>query len=201
MAKYGLLLQNQGVWNGTTIIPSTYHTLMTTPSQNLNQSYGYLTWLNGQNSFMVPTSQLIFPGMMAPHASATTYAALGKNGQIISVSPDENLTWIRMGNGNNSLISVSLWDNIWSKLQYVFCSNDVQVQPDQDWMDIQNNGGIPTLRFTEPQLNYTLLDISGRIIPLAIQASTTLSHLENGLYTLHCTAHPEWKTQKIWIQH
>ncbi len=201
MAKYGLLLQNQGVWNGTTIIPSTYHALMTSPSQNLNQSYGYLTWLNGQNTFMVPSSQLIFPGMMAPHAPTTTYAALGKNGQIISVSPDENITWIRMGNGNNSLISVTLWDNIWSKLQYIFCSNDVHDQPDQDWVVIQNNGGIPTLRFAQPQLNYTLFDITGRIIPLAMHASTMLSHLENGVYTIHCATHPEWKARKIWIQH
>lgn len=200
MAKFGLLLQNQGSWNGTSIIPNAYHTLMTTPSQSMNESYGYLTWLNGQGSFMVPESQWVLPGMIAPHAPAESYAALGKNGQIINVSPNENLTWIRMGNGNSSLISVSLWDNVWSKLQYIQCSASTEEHSSNPWVVVKNNGNAPQLIFNNPELHYTIKDMTGRSIKFDSQNTNSLSHLANGWYTLNCPSHPEWEAEKIWIQ-
>lgn len=200
MAKFGLLLQNEGLWNGTTIIPNAYHTLMTTTSQNMNESYGYLTWLNGQSSYMVPESQWVIPGMMAPNAPTASYAALGKNGQIINVSPNENLTWIRMGNGNSSLISLSLWDNIWSKLRYITCSNSIDETENIPWVTIRNNGGSPHLEFLQPGLKYHLSDMTGRCIEIAPANHSFITSLANGLYTLSCPSKPEWGTEKVWIQ-
>lgn len=201
MAKFGLLLQNQGLWNGASIIPNAYHTLMTTPSQTMNESYGYLTWLNGQNSYMVPESQWVLPGMMAPHAPNESYAALGKNGQIINVSPNENLTWIRMGNGNSSLISLSLWDTIWSKLQHIQCSNSTDEHHDTKWVTIKNNGHIPEVYFKNLELTYSLMDMSGRSIEVEPLGTPFLFDLSSGLYTISCPSHPEWLAEKIWIQH
>ncbi|MBL8001207.1 MAG: serine hydrolase, partial [Flavobacteriales bacterium] len=69
MARYGLLALNHGVWANDTVLHDTaYFTAMTTPSQNLNDSYGYLWWLNGQPSFMVPDLQFVLPGMLMPDA-------------------------------------------------------------------------------------------------------------------------------------
>ncbi len=67
MARYGLLMLNKGNWNGTPILEDTsYFRDMTTPSQALNESYGYLTWLNGQSTYMVPGIQFRFPGLFYP---------------------------------------------------------------------------------------------------------------------------------------
>ena len=202
MAKYGLLLQNQGNWNGTSIIPTGYHTLMTTPSQNLNQSYGYLTWLNGQNHYMIPGSQWVIPGMIAPNAPADTYAALGKNGQIISVSPQENITWIRMGNGNSELVSFTLINDIWSKLQHIFCVNNAPKEnKTAEWVVINNNGSSPSFIFDQPQLDYIITDILGKKIFSQLKDASPIAHLKNGVYYLSCPSHPEWLSQKIVIQH
>jgi CubicO group peptidase (beta-lactamase class C family) len=120
MARYGLLLLNEGSWNGTTIIPKSYVTLMKTPSQNYNLSYGYLTWLNGKSSYMVPQSQVVFTGALTPDAPADMFAAMGKNGQIINVVPSKNLVVIRMGYTNDTgLVSFNFQENLWLKLKAI----------------------------------------------------------------------------------
>ena len=91
MARFGLLLLNKGKWQATQIIPESYVSLMTTTSQDYNHSYGYLTWLNGQSSFMIPKMQTEFPGSVSPNAPENMFAAMGKNGQLINVVPGENL--------------------------------------------------------------------------------------------------------------
>lgn len=119
-ARYGLLLLNKGVWNGTTVIPSSYFTLMTTSSQNINLSYGYLTWLNGKISYMVPGSQLVIPGSIASNAPSDMFAAMGKNGQIINVVPSKNLVVIRMGDvPDTSSVPYLFQNDLWGKLNAV----------------------------------------------------------------------------------
>jgi len=200
MAKYGLLLQNSGVWNGNVIIPPNYHSMMTSPSQNFNQSYGYLTWLNGQNNYMIPEMQWVIPGMLAPNAPSDTYAALGKNGQVISVSPDENLTWIRMGNGNNELVSVTMLDDVWSRLQYVFCANTTLERASKEWVVIKNNGSNPVISFNQPHLNYLITDLIGNSSSINGNSQSSTLSLANGIYFISCPSHPEWPKEKISIQ-
>jgi CubicO group peptidase (beta-lactamase class C family) len=120
MARYGLLLLNKGVWNGTTIIPSSYFNLMIASSQNFNLSYGYLTWLNGKNSFMTPGSQAVYPQMLTPNAPADMFAAMGKNGQLINVVPSKNLVMIRMGDApDNNLVPFTFQNELWGKLNAI----------------------------------------------------------------------------------
>ncbi|MCE1188305.1 MAG: serine hydrolase [Ignavibacteria bacterium] len=118
MARFGLLLLNHGTWDNQQILSDTsYFSAMTHPSQNLNLSYGYLTWLNGQSSFMIPQTQFVFPGPLCPSAPPDMYAALGKNGQFINVVPSKNMVWIRMGNApDNSLVPFLLNEQIWQIL-------------------------------------------------------------------------------------
>ena len=53
MARFGLLMLNKGKWDNTAILSDTnYFNAQVNTSQNLNLSYGFLTWLNGKTSFM-----------------------------------------------------------------------------------------------------------------------------------------------------
>ena len=120
MARFGLLLLNKGKWDSTAILQDTnYFNAQTNTSQDLNLSYGYLTWLNGKPSHMLPTLQNIFTGFMVPNAPVDMFAALGKNDQKIYVVPSQKLVVIRMGNtGGNVQLAVSSFDNeLWGKLK------------------------------------------------------------------------------------
>lgn len=132
-ARFGLLLLSEGIWNGTPILDDpAYFSDMTNSSQTINPSYGYLTWLNGKSSFMVPGLQFSFSGALMNNAPSDMYAALGKNGQIINVVPSQNLVLIRMGDGDGvSLVGTQYNDSIWVRMNDLECTNAV-LQPDKD---------------------------------------------------------------------
>lgn len=120
MARFGLLLLNKGKWRQEQIIPEEYFELMTNSSQTLNLSYGYLTWLNGKSSFMVPESQLVLPGAISPNAPADIIAAMGKSFQIINVVPSKNIVVVRMGNDpSDSPVPFQFQDDLWKKLNEI----------------------------------------------------------------------------------
>ena len=109
MARFGLLNLNEGNWVEAEIMrDKEYWTNMTNISQTLNKSYGYLWWLNGSPSYMIPGLQLVFPGSYAPTAPDDMYAGLGKNGQVVSIIPSEDLVIVRMGdNPDQSLVPLN----------------------------------------------------------------------------------------------
>jgi len=122
MARFGLLMLNKGKWDQTSILSdSTYFNAQTKTSQSFNLSYGYLTWLNGKASYMLPTVQVVFPGMLVPNAPADMFSALGKNDQKVYVVPSENLVVIRMGeSAGNVQLAVSSFDNeLWGYLKAI----------------------------------------------------------------------------------
>jgi CubicO group peptidase (beta-lactamase class C family) len=120
MARFGLLLLNKGQWNGTTIISSSYFNLMINTSQDLNLSYGYLTWLNGKSSFIPPGPQQVVQQALTPNAPADMFAAMGKNGQQINVVPSKNLVVIRMGDApDNGLVPFTFQNELWGKLSTI----------------------------------------------------------------------------------
>lgn len=121
MARFGLLLLNGGQWSGTEVIPADYVSQMTASSQDLNRSYGLLTWLNGKESFMVPVARTVFPGSISPAAPADMFAAMGKNGQLINVVLGERLVVIRMGDvPDDSLVPFRFQNALWEELNKVF---------------------------------------------------------------------------------
>lgn len=123
-ARFGLLLSQNGVWNGTTVLgDQIFLNDMRNTSQTLNQSYGYLTWLNGKSSYMIPQSQFVFNGSLMPNGPDDVYAAEGKNGQIINVVPSNGIVFIRMGdNLGSSLIATQYNDTIWQYLNRLDCT-------------------------------------------------------------------------------
>ena len=124
MARFGSLILNKGNWNGNQIMTDTaYFNDMVNTSQNLNKSYGYLWWLNGKESFMVPTLQTVFPAYMCPNAPADMISAIGSGGQFLNVVPSQNLVWLRMGDEpSNSNVPFLLNDDIWQYVNDLVCS-------------------------------------------------------------------------------
>jgi CubicO group peptidase (beta-lactamase class C family) len=122
MARFGLLMLNKGQWNGTAISKDAdYFNNQVNSSQTLNLSYGYLTWLNGKASHMLPTLQTTFSGSLIPNAPSDMYAALGKNDQKLYVVPSQKLVVIRMGeSADMTRLAVSSFDNeLWGKLKQI----------------------------------------------------------------------------------
>ena len=125
MARFGILILNEGTWDDTPILSDTeFYQAMISPSQTMNESYGYFWWLNGKNSHMLPALQTKFSGSICPNAPEDMYAAIGKNGQIICVVPSQELIVIRMGDAkqNQSGAPVDILDDIWVELNNVMPS-------------------------------------------------------------------------------
>lgn len=206
MARFGLLMQNNGVWNVDTLLRDTaYMRQMTTTSQQKNLSYGYLWWLNGKNSYMVPTLQTVIKGPYAPAAPSDMFAGLGKNGQILSVSKSLGLVVVRMGNQVNSgEVPMQLCNKIWEKLQAAMCQ---KVEIDQLKLPNENlifylNAMCSELSLTLPIDEYIELEISnaaGQLL-LKSQNETTIdiSHLTEGLYFLTVKQGQKSYKQKFW---
>jgi CubicO group peptidase (beta-lactamase class C family) len=119
MARFGLLNLGKGVWNGEPILSDTdYLEAMVNTSQELNKSYGYLWWLNGKESTMLPTLQLVFNEELMPAAPDDLIAGLGKNDQKLYVVPSKNLVVVRMGDDTgDAALGPSSFDNLlWERL-------------------------------------------------------------------------------------
>lgn len=122
MARFGLLALNKGKWNGNTIISQNYFNEATNISQNINQSYGYLWWLNGKSSFQLPQSQYQFNGSLIPSAPSDMFCALGKNDQKIYVVPSKKMVVIRMGeSADETNFALSDFDDVlWQKINDLY---------------------------------------------------------------------------------
>ncbi|MGB1931961.1 MAG: serine hydrolase domain-containing protein [Flavobacteriales bacterium] len=123
MARFGLLILNEGQWNQNDILgDDVYYNAMINTSQEHNESYGYLWWLNGKNSYMIPQTQYVFDGQLSPNAPSDMFAAMGKNGQFINVVPSENMVWIRMGDApEETLVPFNFNDEIWTYINQLNC--------------------------------------------------------------------------------
>lgn len=121
MARFGLMISAKGKWNATQIINQNYLTAATNTSQNINQAYGYMWWLNGKSSYHLPGTQFQFNRSLMPNAPADMYCALGKNDQKIYVVPSKKLVIIRMGDSaDGSSFALSDFDNVlWGKINAV----------------------------------------------------------------------------------
>lgn len=120
MARFGLMIYAKGKWESTEIVSEPFLNEATNTSQNINNAYGYLWWLNGKTSYHLPQTQFEFSGSLIPNAPNDMYAALGKNDQKIYVVPSKKLVVIRMGdvaNPENPTFGLSGFDDeLWQKI-------------------------------------------------------------------------------------
>lgn len=107
LARFGVLIMNNGDWNGQAIIKDKqflYDALH--PSQELNPSYGYLWWLNGQSQVM--RGRQLVAGPLVPTAPPDLVAALGALQRKLYVVPSQHLVVTRLGD-NCPPLDAKLW--------------------------------------------------------------------------------------------
>jgi CubicO group peptidase (beta-lactamase class C family) len=191
MARFGLLMLGGGNWNGTPVMTDTdFYTEMITPSNNLNESYGYLWWLNGQSSFMVPGVQFSFPGPLFTHAPADMYSGLGFNAQLLNVVPSKGIVMIRMGeNPQLDAPDFMLNDSIWSYLNLIICtetsSNAVNLKPSRSIVPNPVHDFIQLDPFPE-NAEFEIFNAAGQQIFSGRDLKNfSVNQLPSGLYFLH----------------
>jgi CubicO group peptidase (beta-lactamase class C family) len=203
MARFGILMQNGGNWNGNQLMTdANYFQEMITPSQNLNNAYGYLWWLNGQSSYMIPQAQIVIPGMMFPNAPSDVYAAMGRDGQFLNVSPSEGLVFIRMGNApDNSLVPFILNDQIWEKLNAVLCTS-VTESNDNNFMLNQTASSV-RISWPEKSFTWEIYGLDGRRVMSNTCREAAEISTENwspGMYMLQCFDGHETIVKKVFVR-
>lgn len=123
MARFGILALNNGKWNNEQIIDEAYLNVSINSSQNINPSYGYLWWLNGKTSLMIPGEQTVYQVSLVPDAPLDMYAAMGAKDQRIYVIPGKKMVIVRMGEASdpeNPNFAVSGFDNaLWEKINAI----------------------------------------------------------------------------------
>lgn len=195
MARFGLLALNHMIWDTDTILHDTaFFQDATHPSQNLNLSYGYLWWLNGQPSFMLPQSQFVFAGPAMPDAPADMFCGLGKNNQLLNVVPSQNLVLVRLGNDpdpdpNTPSVSIILDNEIWQYMNSLDC-NTGMAEPVAPPIGLSPNPCTDLLEITLPSgYNEALVQVKdalGRTVAIRQGPGTVgISQLSPGTYVVH----------------
>ena len=205
MARFGLLMQNNCIWNTDTLLyDTTYIHQMTNTSQSLNLSYGYLWWLNGKSSYMVPTSQVVFSGSYAPAAPTDMFAGLGKNGQIVSISKSAGLVVIRMGNQVSSgEVPTQFCNSIWEKLNAVMCNGTSINETNSKTKEISifPNPANTEINIVLPANDNAQIEISTAMGQVIIKDQNKniidISNLTNGLYFISVKQGQQSYTQKL----
>lgn len=121
MARFGLLALNEGKWDDKIIYPASYHNAMINTSQEHNQSYGYLWWLNGKEEFLGTQDQTVYDGPLIPNAPLDMFCALGAQDQKIYVIPSLDMVVVRCGEpaGSTAFASSSFDNELWGLLQEI----------------------------------------------------------------------------------
>jgi CubicO group peptidase (beta-lactamase class C family) len=193
MARFGLLVLNQGNWNGNQLMTdATYFNEMVNTSQSLNKSYGYLWWLNGKQSFMVPTLQTVFPGYMNPNAPVDMIAAIGAGGQFLNVVPSQQLVWLRMGDEpGNSLVPFLLNDQIWEYVNDLTCAtSEVDEAPDFRPIDLYPNPGSELLTIQlhgQALKEMAIYNALGQLQLKSFDEHLSIAALKKGVYFVQIT--------------
>lgn len=167
MARFGLLLSQNGKWNGTTVLADTaYLNAMIHPSQNLNLAFGYLTWLNGQASYKLPQTQWTFLGSLCPNAPSDMFSAQGKNAQIINVVPSQGIVLIRMGaDMGSSFVGTQYNDTIWQYIKRFDCGLGIE-SATNELLTVFPNPSDGTFTITDVAIGdeITLVNLLGEVI-------------------------------------
>ncbi|MEQ9263404.1 MAG: serine hydrolase [Owenweeksia sp.] len=190
MARFGLLALSEGVWNGNPVLAdSAYFYDMVHPSQNFNEAYGYLWWLNGQSTYRQPGIDLAFNGSIIPSAPADLYMAAGKNDQRIYVVPSENLVVVRVGDAaDQSLAALSGFDDdLWKLMSALLCQNTEVTAHEVEELKVYPNpaGEEVTVHPWEAGDIVEIYNMSGQLLKQSSESGRLrVASLREGMYLL-----------------
>jgi CubicO group peptidase (beta-lactamase class C family) len=189
MARFGLLIQGKGSWNGTPVLSDTaYYNAMIQTSQPHNLSYGYLWWLNGKGEHMLPGFQFKFNDDLVPTAPDDLFAALGKNDQKIYIVPSEGLVVIRMGETAGGVVpALSGFDSqVWAQIMDLECTSAAENQlPENTWTIAPNPATTAwNLSGTHPIARWELSNSLGQVVLEGKEVQVEGNGLPAGNYVL-----------------
>lgn len=195
MARYGLLALNNMVWDTDTVLHDPgYFADATSPSQTLNDSYGYLWWLNGQPSFMAPGLQFVFPGSLMPNAPDDMFSALGKNDQNLNVVPSRGMVVVRMGDPayTDDLVPIGFNDEIWQHIEWLDCGTGLPETRGIGPLSVVPNpcsaNAAVSLPLGIPASAFDLFDAAGKRVPgVGPNGCIDASRLAPGAYRIQAT--------------
>ena len=197
-ARFGLLCLADGYWDGVDILGDrSFFEAMVNTSQPFNLSYGYLWWLNGKESFMIPQSTNVFNGNFAPESPDDMYAAIGLNGQILMVIPSKNMVIVRMGdNPDNVPVPFLLVNDIWKKMNRVLPLTGLVDHEPKSGMSVFPNPFFDEIRVEIPEFAgeflFEILDMHGRVVDSGISSGAiSLRELKAGNYLLRVLVNEE----------
>lgn len=188
-ARWGLLAQNGFKWNGVPLLDTAFARQSVNTSQNINLSYGYLWWLNGKASFMVPTLQTVFPGNMLPVAPKDCYSAIGKNAQIASISPSKKIVWVRMGDAPGGILDevpFMLADKVWGYLNRLMCNSTGTEKNNLPALALYPNPADENITVNRNG-NYRIIDAMGKVVKNIVVENSkpvNITDLSAGTYLL-----------------
>jgi len=201
MARFGLFMLAEGSWNGEQIMTDTsYFQDMITSSQDINEAYGYLWWLNGSDSYKLPGSNIIFNGRLVENAPDDLYAAIGKNGQVCMVVPSHNLVIVRMGEDpDEALVPVNIVKDLWDQYEKLSCITstenlvklavDVHPRLTSHQLHISSNVPLDEVR---------IIDRTGRIVMKVADVDVLdVSLLRTGIYYVMMIKGNQTKTKRF----
>ena len=99
LARFGLMIQAGGQWGDEVIIgDQDFLAAMLSPSQSLNPAYGFLWWINGQDSARDPGAQARrSEGSLIPSAPDDLVAMQGAGDRKLYLVPSLDLVITRLG--------------------------------------------------------------------------------------------------------
>ncbi len=194
MARFGLLIQGKGTWDGTPVLSDTnYYNLMVNTSQEMNKSYGYLWWLNGKGQHMLPGLQFTFNQNLIPTAPDDLFAGLGKNDQKVYVVPSQDLVVVRMGNSAGATLpALSGFDSqLWALIGQLPCTSSTSDPGPNEGIQLVPNPaqGVTRVQAFPEGANWILRDLVGVPVARGLSAEVPLTGLVAGSYLL--TVYPE----------
>jgi CubicO group peptidase (beta-lactamase class C family) len=99
MARFGYMILNGGRWGDEQIVSEEYVTMATSPSQELNPGYGFLWWLNEEDT-LIPVVNAPIEGLYWPDTPEDAFSAIGFGDQYIMVIPSLDIVVTRGGPAN-----------------------------------------------------------------------------------------------------
>lgn len=127
-ARFGLLLQAGGRWDGTPVLTDSAALRQSRQYAGTdNLSYGWLWWLNGGASHRTPGPYLLptNPGPLVPSAPPDFVAALGLDDKKLYLVPSRDLVIVRLGDrapvsGGSPQAASSFDTQLWQRLSAAF---------------------------------------------------------------------------------
>ena len=115
LARFGLLIQANGVWDGTRLIADErFIEQSLSASQVMNPAYGLLWWLNSEpiTISLVDGSAAAEPSPLAPSAPRDMVAAVGALGRRVYIVPSLDLVVTRLGDAPGHAFDEELWTRL-----------------------------------------------------------------------------------------